>query len=261
MDNDLNQNLIRRNPVANLWKRSKFLSIFLVINIFTCVPLIIAIFQFYYATTLNKIVLAWMISYKCISLLKIFYRYLSIINPEDIELHDSYLDFKTLHIIINFLGYMLSIYLGIHHRINNPFIYTFLAYLGESNIIYIIIIMTGALALMSTPFIDYRDTNRRFHQDNNGETGSPNEIHITMSYDQVIEGLDVNNYKASSDDEDNECSICLCEYQEDEVVAKLPCGHQFHRKCVASWLRNHNTCPHCRKSFLKIISDEILYYS
>ena len=47
-----------------------------------------------------------------------------------------------------------------------------------------------------------------------------------------------------------ECSICLCEYTEGEMLRTLPCQHAFHQKCVDQWLQNHSTCCICRSSVL-----------
>lgn len=47
-----------------------------------------------------------------------------------------------------------------------------------------------------------------------------------------------------------ECSICLCEYTEGEMLRTLPCQHTFHQKCVDQWLQNHSTCCICRSSVL-----------
>ncbi|XP_047342681.1 RING-H2 finger protein ATL54-like [Impatiens glandulifera] len=47
--------------------------------------------------------------------------------------------------------------------------------------------------------------------------------------------------------EDAECSICLGEYEEKQVLRILPgCGHNFHIGCIDLWLRKHSTCPVCR---------------
>ncbi|XP_024377330.1 uncharacterized protein [Physcomitrium patens] len=44
-----------------------------------------------------------------------------------------------------------------------------------------------------------------------------------------------------------QCPICLVEYEEAEVLRKLPlCGHVFHIRCVDSWLEKQVTCPVCR---------------
>lgn len=43
-----------------------------------------------------------------------------------------------------------------------------------------------------------------------------------------------------------ECSICMDGVEIGQEVTTLPCNHWFHGDCVASWLREHDTCPHCR---------------
>lgn len=47
------------------------------------------------------------------------------------------------------------------------------------------------------------------------------------------------------------CSICMDEVNIGEQVAELPCRHWFHHACVAAWLAEHDTCPHCRKGTSK----------
>ncbi|KAF6160503.1 hypothetical protein GIB67_019272 [Kingdonia uniflora] len=47
--------------------------------------------------------------------------------------------------------------------------------------------------------------------------------------------------------EDAQCTICLGEYQEKEVLRIMPkCGHNFHLVCIDVWLRKQSTCPVCR---------------
>ena len=48
------------------------------------------------------------------------------------------------------------------------------------------------------------------------------------------------------------CSVCISEYVVEEQVAKLPCGHEFHSKCLGPWLESQDTCPVCRA---KLIAD------
>jgi hypothetical protein len=45
-----------------------------------------------------------------------------------------------------------------------------------------------------------------------------------------------------------ECTICMDEVELDEEVTRLYCKHWFHTNCISFWLKEHNTCPHCRKS-------------
>ncbi|KAF2744448.1 hypothetical protein M011DRAFT_408773 [Sporormia fimetaria CBS 119925] len=48
-----------------------------------------------------------------------------------------------------------------------------------------------------------------------------------------------------------ECSICMDEVNIGEEVTELPCHHWFHHACIAAWLGEHDTCPHCRKGITK----------
>ena len=46
-----------------------------------------------------------------------------------------------------------------------------------------------------------------------------------------------------------ECMVCLGDINEknnEDNVDSLPCGHQFHRRCITRWRFVHNTCPTCR---------------
>ncbi|KAK9273510.1 hypothetical protein L1049_018320 [Liquidambar formosana] len=55
------------------------------------------------------------------------------------------------------------------------------------------------------------------------------------------------NREAFSSMEDPQCTICLGEYQEKEVLRIMPkCGHNFHLSCIDVWLRKQSTCPVCR---------------
>lgn len=45
-----------------------------------------------------------------------------------------------------------------------------------------------------------------------------------------------------------ECSICIEPVELGTEVAVLPCEHWFHFVCIEMWLKQHNTCPHCRRS-------------
>lgn len=57
------------------------------------------------------------------------------------------------------------------------------------------------------------------------------------------------NREAFSSMEDAQCTICLGEYQEKEVLRIMPkCGHSFHLSCIDVWLRKQSTCPVCRLS-------------
>lgn len=45
-----------------------------------------------------------------------------------------------------------------------------------------------------------------------------------------------------------DCAVCLADLT--GACKRLPCGHEFHRRCILAWKRaGHHTCPLCRVSF------------
>ncbi|MCJ1395069.1 hypothetical protein MMC18_007950 [Xylographa bjoerkii] len=47
-----------------------------------------------------------------------------------------------------------------------------------------------------------------------------------------------------------ECSICMDSLSVGDEVMELPCKHWFHEDCVGAWLREHDTCPQCRRGIM-----------
>ncbi|KAG7595046.1 Zinc finger RING-type [Arabidopsis thaliana x Arabidopsis arenosa] len=48
--------------------------------------------------------------------------------------------------------------------------------------------------------------------------------------------------------ESKECAICLSGYVVNEECRVFPvCRHIYHALCIDAWLKNHLTCPTCRK--------------
>ncbi|KAI9696835.1 MAG: hypothetical protein M1836_005197 [Candelina mexicana] len=43
-----------------------------------------------------------------------------------------------------------------------------------------------------------------------------------------------------------QCSVCMEDVPIGQEVTLLPCSHWFHHECIAMWLKEHDTCPHCR---------------
>ena len=56
------------------------------------------------------------------------------------------------------------------------------------------------------------------------------------------------NY-SSQEFSQNECAICLLEFQPDSVVTQLPCNdmHVFHHACIRGWVDKTPACPLCKK--------------
>ncbi|KAJ2614124.1 hypothetical protein H4S08_001859 [Coemansia sp. RSA 1365] len=52
---------------------------------------------------------------------------------------------------------------------------------------------------------------------------------------------------APRDPEDNVCAICLCEYDDGDILRLLPCNHHLHQGCVDEWLHINQSCPLCKR--------------
>jgi len=48
----------------------------------------------------------------------------------------------------------------------------------------------------------------------------------------------------------NECTICLENFNENEILYELSCKHYYHKDCIDDWLSKKNTCPLCRLNLL-----------
>ena len=46
------------------------------------------------------------------------------------------------------------------------------------------------------------------------------------------------------------------EYEEDEIIGTLDCGHNYHGECIKQWLLVKNLCPICKKTGLATINSE-----
>jgi len=45
---------------------------------------------------------------------------------------------------------------------------------------------------------------------------------------------------------DEKCTVCICEFETNEIVNKLECGHYFHKDCIVKWLEISGICPNCK---------------
>ena len=44
----------------------------------------------------------------------------------------------------------------------------------------------------------------------------------------------------------NNCIICLSEFEVGDKISTIPCFHVFHTKCIQEWLENNLSCPICK---------------
>ncbi|XP_076903594.1 RING-H2 finger protein ATL51-like [Bidens hawaiensis] len=93
------------------------------------------------------------------------------------------------------------------------------------------------------------------HQDNDYSLENSVVLLIPAHKHQKGSGLGT---KGGDGDDDGMCSICLCEFEEDEELRTLPeCLHSFHVPCIDMWLCSHSNCPICRTD--AIPSSQILF--
>lgn len=58
--------------------------------------------------------------------------------------------------------------------------------------------------------------------------------------------LPVRTYQANSEKPEQECLICMSEYEKNDQLKMLPCFHQFHAQCIDQWIKGNASCPVCR---------------
>ena len=58
-----------------------------------------------------------------------------------------------------------------------------------------------------------------------------------------------------------ECTICLCEFEDDETLRLIPkCDHVFRPECIDMWLESYTTCPVCLANLVHNTSCEQIYH-
>ena len=114
----------------------------------------------------------------------------------------------------------------------------------------------------STIFSSSNNSNNNilsFLNQHNNDFQFNNLVNIIMSFEssmhgnppasqRAIENLpkvevnkdNINNFK------DVTCNICLEGFVLGDILRILECKHEFHEKCIITWLKSRNTCPVCR---------------
>ncbi|GBG34553.1 E3 ubiquitin-protein ligase ATL4 [Hondaea fermentalgiana] len=64
----------------------------------------------------------------------------------------------------------------------------------------------------------------------------------------LIRNLPVIRFMDTGRDEDEVCPICLADYEPEDELLQLPCGHMFHPECGETWLVKNDSCPLCKRA-------------
>tara|TARA_B100001094_G_scaffold319286_1_gene363911 strand:+ start:9478 stop:10035 length:558 start_codon:yes stop_codon:yes gene_type:complete len=59
------------------------------------------------------------------------------------------------------------------------------------------------------------------------------------------------NNTVESENDSEQCPICLENFEEGMTIVETQCNHKFHNACISRWLQNNTSCPVCRESFLE----------
>lgn len=132
-------------------------------------------------------------------------------------------------------------------------------------VIALIGILAGAFLLVSyytiiakycTKWDAFRQRAREDHENNDPfhHQAPPGEWPVLTRglEESVINSLPAFKYRRGDGlVDDNECAVCLSEFQEDESLRLLPkCTHAFHLPCIDKWLSTHSNCPLCRANIV-----------
>lgn len=76
-----------------------------------------------------------------------------------------------------------------------------------------------------------------------------NDNTILCKYDVEKNASLIEDYK--------KCSICQCDFEQDEEIRILICLHRYHKECADAWLNKKSWCPLCRKNVRSGQEEEI----
>lgn len=70
----------------------------------------------------------------------------------------------------------------------------------------------------------------------------------------AAEGATACGNSAVAFSEHRACKICMCDYEDGDVIRTLPCYHRFHSECIDEWL-GVSTTPKCQHGGTSIRGD------
>ena len=103
---------------------------------------------------------------------------------------------------------------------------------------------------------NYSETSIEHREENNKNIVKGLPSCVINSYGTFA--FEKNNIANINNDYDTNCSICIVDYKESEILRMMPqCRHYFHKDCVDTWLKIKGSCPICRNSLLQASSNDV----
>lgn len=68
---------------------------------------------------------------------------------------------------------------------------------------------------------------------------------------ELIDSIQIIEYSAdvlSDGRPETACAVCLSEFDNGQLLRRLPCGHHFHQHCIDKWLARSKVCPLCKQN-------------
>lgn len=66
--------------------------------------------------------------------------------------------------------------------------------------------------------------------------------------EMISNNTSLQQYNKADCHENDNCIICITDFEENDGIRMLPCCHIYHFACVDNWLSRKKTCPMCRCS-------------
>lgn len=110
--------------------------------------------------------------------------------------------------------------------------------------------MGAIVRLLARSAEDHAHHQERELQATLDESFNESKPHFKPAHSDSVRSLLKRNSKVldklSLSDMGGDCLICGDEFAVKATVTTMSCGHGFHDKCIARWLRQQNSCPVCR---------------
>jgi hypothetical protein len=107
------------------------------------------------------------------------------------------------------------------------------------------------------------------YDDDDDDASSSNDIDLDVEYNYFIDTISIRPVATTppvvttptplefehflyeiKDDKRDECSICLVDFETNDIVVSLICNHLFHKSCIVEWSSHKAECPNCREKIL-----------